>query len=132
MLQLLLGPFKCYVTQWGCQISKKSVTNVYSSTLLALRGGCQISRKKCYITLEWRLTWKAYFIIAFICWHRLGDSSSGQLVGTYCGSDNLPEVIVSPRRHLWIRFVSDHSVSGEGFRLQYTLNSRCSHSLNDF
>ena len=34
------GPFKCYVTQWGCQISqKKSITKVYGSTLLALRGG---------------------------------------------------------------------------------------------
>ena len=36
---------------------EKSVTNVYSSTLLALRGGewggGQISRKKRYVTLEW-------------------------------------------------------------------------------
>ena len=40
------GPFKCYVMQWGgggglrwVKFPEKSVTNVYGSTLLALRGG---------------------------------------------------------------------------------------------
>ena len=37
------GPFKCYVMQWGVgagQLSrKKSVTKVYGSMLLTLRGG---------------------------------------------------------------------------------------------
>ena len=49
------GRFKCYVTQWGGSASaEKSVTKVYGSTLLALRGvdGGQISREK---TLEWPL-----------------------------------------------------------------------------
>ena len=35
----------------------KNVTKMYGSTLLALTyegvGGCHISRKKCYVTLEW-------------------------------------------------------------------------------
>ena len=38
-----------------CNISRKSITNVYDSTLLALRSGvdgCEISRKKRYDTLE--------------------------------------------------------------------------------
>ena len=30
-----MEPFRCYVTQWGCQISQKSVTMVYSSMLLS-------------------------------------------------------------------------------------------------
>ena len=37
-----LGPFKCYVTPWGwvgVSFPGKSVTKVYGSTLLALRGG---------------------------------------------------------------------------------------------
>ena len=38
------GPFKCYVTQlgvggWLSAFLEKSVTEVYGSTLLALRGG---------------------------------------------------------------------------------------------
>ena len=46
-----LGPFICYVTQQGAGVSafpEKSVTKVYGSTLLALRGGGggQISREK--------------------------------------------------------------------------------------
>ena len=44
-----MEPFRCYVTQWGCQISQKSVTMVYSSMLLYRYervGGCQICRKK--------------------------------------------------------------------------------------
>ena len=44
----------------GCQISlKKSVTKMYDSTLLALRGGVgggvKFPEKKRYITLEWPL-----------------------------------------------------------------------------
>ena len=42
-------PFKCYVMQWPVSdFLEKSITNVYGSTLLALRGGggCQISKKK--------------------------------------------------------------------------------------
>ena len=37
-----MGPFKCYVTQmgWGVlDFPEKSVTKVYGSMLLALRGG---------------------------------------------------------------------------------------------
>ena len=49
-------PFKCYVMQWGVgggKFRRTIVTKLYVSTILALwGGGCQISRKKCYITLE--------------------------------------------------------------------------------
>ena len=43
-----------------------SITKVYGSTLLTFtRGwGCQISRKKCYVTLEWpHVTSIVYFLI---------------------------------------------------------------------
>ncbi|KAI0233513.1 Cubilin [Lamellibrachia satsuma] len=53
-----------------------------------------------------------------------GDSYAGAVIGRYCGSDTLPPVIISPSTHLWIRFISDHSVAADGFQLQYTLN-RC-------
>ena len=37
-------------------LSEKNVTKMYSVTLLALQGGgCQISRKKRYVTPEWPL-----------------------------------------------------------------------------
>ena len=36
---------------------EKSVTNMYGSTILAVRGGhrvgVKLQRKKCYVTLEW-------------------------------------------------------------------------------
>ena len=41
-IQTAKGSFKCYVTQMGVGVSdflEKSVTKVYSSMLLALRGG---------------------------------------------------------------------------------------------
>ena len=43
-----MGPFKCYMMQWGdvSNFPEKIVTNVYGSMLLALRGGgYQFSRK---------------------------------------------------------------------------------------
>ena len=53
-----MGPFKCYVMQMGVGVSNfsgKSITKVYGSMLLALRGG-QNSREKLYVTLEWPLS----------------------------------------------------------------------------
>ena len=53
---LVTGPFKCSVMQWGVvsDFPEKSVTKMYNSILLALLavGGCQISRKNHYVTLE--------------------------------------------------------------------------------
>ena len=44
-----MGPFNCYVTQYrGGRMSdfpEKSVTKMYGSTLLALRGGSNFQKK---------------------------------------------------------------------------------------
>ena len=39
---------------WVSDFPENSITNVYGSMLLALRGvgGCQIPRRKCYVILE--------------------------------------------------------------------------------
>ena len=55
---MVQGPFKCYVTQlgggWVSAFLEKSVTEVYDSTLLALRGGgVKFPGKESYVTLEW-------------------------------------------------------------------------------
>ena len=45
--------------RWGSAFLEKSVTEVYGSTLLALRGGwvgVKFPGKKRYVTLEWPLT----------------------------------------------------------------------------
>ena len=58
VFKFTLGPFKCYVTQWGvggCQLSRtKTFTKVYGSTFLALLGwvGVKFPGKKSYVTLE--------------------------------------------------------------------------------
>ena len=48
-LLIALGAIQCYVMQWGgggvLAFPEKSVMKVYGSTLLALRGDGQISRK---------------------------------------------------------------------------------------
>ena len=42
---------------WGLSdFLEKSVTKVYGSTVLALRGGVNFQRKRCDETLEWPLT----------------------------------------------------------------------------
>ena len=43
-----LGPFKCYVAQWGVtegvsNFPEKGITEVYGSTLFVLRGGVWVS-----------------------------------------------------------------------------------------
>ena len=53
------GPCKCFVTQWGgvSNFLEKSVTKVYSSMLLGLRGGGwvpNLQKKRC-VRLEWPL-----------------------------------------------------------------------------
>ena len=57
-MQFIERPFKCYVMQWGVSdFLENSITQMYDSMLLALRGGeGQDSRKKHYVTLEWPLS----------------------------------------------------------------------------
>ena len=60
-LAVVRGPFNCYITQRACGgmsvFPENSITKIYGSSLLALRGGggFQMSRKKHYVTLEWPL-----------------------------------------------------------------------------
>ena len=55
------GPFKCYVMQMGVGVSnfpeKKRYEGISFKIISVTRGwvGCQISRKKRYVTLEWPL-----------------------------------------------------------------------------
>lgn len=42
-------------------------------------------------------------------------------IGTYCG-ETLPPTIVSTTESLWLNFMSDFSVVGNGFRLEYITN----------
>ena len=52
----LLTNFSSGFSHYVSYFHEKGTTKMYGSTLLALRrGGCQISRKKRYVTLEWPL-----------------------------------------------------------------------------
>lgn len=42
-------------------------------------------------------------------------------IGTYCG-ETLPPTVVSTTESLWLNFMSDFSVEGNGFRLEYITN----------
>ena len=46
----MMSPFKCYIMKWEWRVERVSITKVYGSALLALRGGggagCSISRRK--------------------------------------------------------------------------------------
>lgn len=42
-------------------------------------------------------------------------------IGQYCGS-SLPPTIASTDNTLWLNFMSDYSVAGNGFRLEYITN----------
>ena len=48
-------------------------------------------------------------------------NSTGPLIGRFCG-DSLPSNYTSVIGHvLWLKFVSDASVSGAGFRITFSL-----------
>ena len=49
-----------------------------------------------------------------------GRDEETPLVGRYCGN-NLPPEYVSSGNEMYIRFKTDHSVSGTGFRIRYDL-----------
>ena len=49
-----------------------------------------------------------------------GRNEETPLVGRYCGN-SLPPDYVSSGNEVYIRFKTDHSVSGRGFRIQYDL-----------
>eukprot|EP00795_Rhopilema_esculentum_P014104 gene14104-5092_t len=50
---------------------------------------------------------------------RQGDNSNSSLAGRYCGT-NLPNTVTSFGNSLYVRFLSDTSSSGTGFRATYT------------
>ena len=49
---------------------------------------------------------------------RNGGFSSSPLVGTYCGT-TIDRLIVSHSNRMYIKFVTDSSLSGSGFRIMY-------------
>ena len=49
-----------------------------------------------------------------------GRTEETPLVGRYCGN-TLPPDYVSSGNEIYIRFKTDHSVSGTGFRIRYDL-----------
>ena len=51
--------------------------------------------------------------------HEGGDEEA-PLIGRYCGT-TLPAEHVSSGNELYVRFKTDHSVSGTGFRIRYDL-----------
>lgn len=62
-----------------------------------------------------------------------GSELSDPLVGHYCGQDNITvlPIVVVPSTSVWVRFVSDSSASGRGFRLQYSSNGKLLPSVYD-
>lgn len=50
---------------------------------------------------------------------RQGDNANASLINKYCGS-NLPPSVTSFGNSLYIKFRSDISTSGTGFRAEYT------------
>ena len=49
-----------------------------------------------------------------------GNDGDAPLVGRYCGT-TLPAEHVSSGNEVFVRFKTDHSVSGTGFRIRYDL-----------
>lgn len=71
-------------------------------------------------------------LLLFPCQLRDGDSVDSPLIHRYCGQANLPSPVVTTSNHLWINFVSDSSVSLNGFRLEYATSGKLNslfHSL---
>ena len=52
---------------------------------------------------------------------REGGDDEAPLIGRYCG-DTLPSEHVSSGNEIYVRFKTDHSVSGTGFRIRYDLS----------
>ena len=52
---------------------------------------------------------------------REGGDDESPLIGRYCG-DTLPSEHVSSGNEIYVRFKTDHSVSGTGFRIRYDLS----------
>ncbi|XP_071156308.1 cubilin-like isoform X2 [Mytilus edulis] len=52
---------------------------------------------------------------------RDGENMEANEIGQYCGS-SLPPTIASTDNTLWLNFMSDYSVAGNGFRLEYITN----------
>lgn len=48
-------------------------------------------------------------------------------IGTYCG-ERIPPAIASSGETLWINFMSDYSLAGNGFRLEYITNGMYQHN----
>ncbi|KAK9889124.1 hypothetical protein WA026_004393 [Henosepilachna vigintioctopunctata] len=56
---------------------------------------------------------------------RDGDNENSTLVGRYC-DENKPPLVISSLNYLWIKFISDESVGGRGFKANYsTTNIGC-------
>ncbi len=64
---------------------------------------------------------------------RDGDNENSTLIGKYCGDPSFtPEPIMSAMNYLWIRFVTDGSVTNRGFAINYTTSeSRCGGIFRD-
>ncbi|KAL3290304.1 hypothetical protein HHI36_023648 [Cryptolaemus montrouzieri] len=61
---------------------------------------------------------------------RDGDYENATLLGKYC--EYKPPLITSSLNYLWIRFISDESVGGKGFKANYTTyNIECGGILKD-
>ena len=56
--------------------------------------------------------------------HEGGDEEA-PLVGRYCGN-TLPAQHISSGNEVYVRFKTDHSISGTGFRIRYDLGKRYS------
>ena len=50
---------------------------------------------------------------------RQGDNGNSSLINRYCGT-NLPAAVTSFGNSLYVKFLSDSSSSGTGFRAEYT------------
>ena len=55
---------------------------------------------------------------------RDGAGLSGQLIGHFCGQSFLPPEITTVSRWLYVRFVSDRTVTRNGFRLEYVIDGK--------
>ena len=59
---------------------------------------------------------------------REGSDDEAPLVGRYCGN-TLPMEYISSGNEVYVRFKTDSSVSGTGFRIRYDLGKGCAVSL---
>ncbi|XP_071942939.1 cubilin-like isoform X2 [Antedon mediterranea] len=50
---------------------------------------------------------------------RNGGYATSPLIGTYCGTDINPSVIISHSNRIYLKFVSDNSQTADGFRMEW-------------